>query len=256
MDKKRKLDPSYFDFYFNYLQSLDRLGCRVLHLGCGWDKHGVKMKFKHARVVSLDMDKIALGRNPNALKVAGDACRLSFQKESFHSIICEDLVEHIKAPLEMLKEIHFLLKKGGQFLFVTPNRWSYISVAATMTPLAFHRWYNRLRGLRQEDIYPTFYKLNSYGKIKKEAHRLGFLIKELQVLTGVPAYFNFSKILTAMVRPLHYLIRFSPARRQLGINIFAVLEKKDLQNNNQINRAQGGEKPPGERARKWEGKNE
>jgi SAM-dependent methyltransferase len=54
-----------------------------------------------------------------------------------------------------------VLKPGGVFISLTPNRWHYVATVASVTPLAFHRWVNRHRGRSEEDTFPTTYKLNT-----------------------------------------------------------------------------------------------
>lgn len=217
----------YFDIYFEYLEKIDNKSTRILHLGCGWDKRNIKDKIKFAGLYSMDIDSGAVIKNRNCLKVCGDGHHLPFKDESFDYIICEDFIEHIEFPEKLLKELHFVLKKNGEFVFVTPGGWSYIAIVSKLTPLGFHKWYNRKRGVDVNDIYPTFYRFNSKFKIKRKSLKHGFDINIILFITGYPSYFNFSKVLTIIFGYYHYLIsKVKLLNNIFGINIFCVLKKK------------------------------
>jgi len=217
---------SYFKVYFKYLKTIDQKGKRILHLGSGWDKRNIGEKFKHAKLVSLDMDFNALRRNRNSVLVCGNAHTLPFLNEAFDYIICEDFVEHLEFPKLLLSELGSVLKKNGEFIFTTPGGWSYIAIVSKMTPLKLHKWYNRFRNVDTNDIYPAFYRFNSGWRIKKVSRKFGFSIKRLDFVTGYPSYFNFSKILSVIFGIFHYFIsRIEFLNRTIGINIFCVLKK-------------------------------
>lgn len=218
---------SYFDLYFEYLKKIDTKSTKILHLGCGWDKRNIKDKIKFSKLYSMDIDSEAVRKNRNDFKVCGDGHYLPFLQGSFDYVICEDFIEHIEFPEELLKELRFNLKKNGEFIFVTPGGWSYIAIISKLTPLGFHKWYNSLRGVDANDIYPAYYRFNSKFKIKRESLKYGFDIKSIVFITGYPSYFNFSKVLTIIFGYCHYLMsKVNLLNNIFGINIFCVLNKK------------------------------
>ena len=218
---------SYFGYYFEYLQKIDVENKKILHLGCGWDKRNIKDRIKNARIYSLDIDFKALKKNVNSFKVCGDAHCSPFKNESFDSIICEDFIEHVEFPDLLLSQISLLLKEKGEFIFTTPGGWSYVSIVSKLTPLRFHRWYNKIRGVDLNDIYPAFYRFNSKYRIKKESGKYGFSVEKIEIITGYPSYFNFSKTLTLIFGLFHYFIsKIKFLNNIFGINIFCVLKKR------------------------------
>ena len=97
---------------------------RVLDVGCsighfletarkhGWDAIGLELNEKatrHAReVLGLDVRR-------KTLEKAG------FEPESFDAVTMWGVVEHLKRPVDTLKEVTPLLKPGGVFLTFSPN---------------------------------------------------------------------------------------------------------------------------------------
>ena len=236
MDKNKRIgfidaffknQDSYFDCYFNYLKKIDLKGNKILHLGSGWDKRNVKELFLNAEIFSLDIDYIALNRNKNSLKVCGDAHSTPFLSGVFDHVICEEFIEHVEFPDRLLPELLRILKNGGEFIFTTPGGWSYISVISKLTPLGFHKWYNRIRGVDINDVYPAFYRFNSGFTIKRRSIKNGFEVKEIKYITGYPSYFNFSKILTTIFGIFHFIVsKINFLNNLIGVNIFCVINKK------------------------------
>ncbi len=222
-----KGQKSFFSYYFEYLEKIDLKGKKILHLGSGWDKRNIRSRIKNADLISLDIDYPAIKRNINTYKVCGDAHSFPFKKESVDYIICEDFLEHVKDPAQLLKQIFFSLKRGGGFIFVTPGGWSYIAIVARLTPLGFHKWYNRIRGVDESDVFKTYYRFNSIYRIKRESVKSGLFPEKIVLITGYPSYFDFSKILTVIFGFIHYFIsKIVFLNRLIGINIFCVLKKR------------------------------
>ena len=222
-----KENRSHFDLYFEYLKQIDKDGAKILHLGSGWDKRKIMDRIIKASLYSLDMDMSAIRKNTNLLKICGDAACIPFKKCSFDYIVCEDFVEHIGDPFALLEEIKYILKDNGKFIFVTPNGYSYISVISRLTPLGFHKWFNKIRGVDESDIYPSYYRFNTKRKIEKVLAESKFEMEEIEFVTGYPSYFNFSRILTIIFGYCHYLIsQVKIFNNTIGINIFCVLKKK------------------------------
>ncbi|MFH0790113.1 MAG: class I SAM-dependent methyltransferase [Candidatus Omnitrophota bacterium] len=54
-------------------------------------------------------------------EVCSDACRMPFSKESFNTVFSNSVIEHIPDLDSLLKEVVFVLKPGGQFMFTVPS---------------------------------------------------------------------------------------------------------------------------------------
>jgi len=222
-----KGQKSFFSYYYEYLEKIDLKGKKILHLGSGWDKRNIRNRIKNADLISLDIDYPAIKRNINKYKVCGDAHSFPFKRESLDYIICEDFLEHVKNPAKLLEQINFVLKNDGEFIFVTPGGWSYIAIVSRLTPLRFHKWYNRIRGVDDSDVFQTFYRFNSVYRIKRKSVKSGLFPEKIVLITGYPSYFSFSKILTVIFGFIHYFIaKIGFLNRLIGINIFCILKKK------------------------------
>lgn len=81
---------------------------RVLDVGCG------EHKIIH-EAIGLDL------HHYKNIDIISDAENVPFSNESFDSIAMLEVIEHLKNPEKALKEIHRVLKKGGQIIISTPN---------------------------------------------------------------------------------------------------------------------------------------
>jgi ubiquinone/menaquinone biosynthesis C-methylase UbiE len=102
-------------FHFQHVSAL-RAGSRVLDLG--GKKTGKRGLFDiesyDVQVVFANVDELA---KPDTV---ADAVRLPFASDRFDAIICSELLEHVPDPRIVVREIHRILKPGGQFLACVP----------------------------------------------------------------------------------------------------------------------------------------
>ena len=117
---------------------------------------------------------------------------MPFDDNYFDIIFCNNVFEHIEFPDKVLSEIFRVLKKEGCFLFKTPNKFHYMPLIASITPLWFHKIYNSIRGREMEDTFPTHYKLNSKKDIKNELNKYGFKNTTIKLKEGRPEYLRIS----------------------------------------------------------------
>lgn len=97
----------------------------VLDLGCGAGNVSALYREKGCRVVGLDISENAI----ELAKKQGIEARewdlnkmpLPFREESFDVVILSDVLEHIVAPISLLKEIKRILKRGGKLIISVPN---------------------------------------------------------------------------------------------------------------------------------------
>ena len=67
-------------------------------------------------------DKYTAPRNPHADIVVADAnFTLPFRDAAFEVVYMVHVIEHLHRPLDCLKEVRRILKKGGRLILVTPN---------------------------------------------------------------------------------------------------------------------------------------
>lgn len=165
----------------------------MLDLGAG-SGYVKEMNFRNEvrEVTGIDLDP-GISENPFLHRfVRGSVYDLSgFEKDKFDVIICNSVVEHIEHPEKFVAELSRVLKPGGYFLAKTPNRNNYMPLAARLTPLSFHKWYNKKRGRPEEHTFPTYYRLNTPRTVKKYFSKEVFENARIETFEGPPSYLRF-----------------------------------------------------------------
>jgi len=148
-----------------------------------------------ARVVGADLDPEVMD-NPelDEAHVINLDNTLPFEDNTFDAVLSDWVLEHVSAPDQFLREVHRVLKKGGVFLFRTPNSWYYVAIIAKLTPDWFyHLGSGFARGFPPEghDPQPTYYRLNSRKTVYAEGSKAGFERIELRTWEPEPRYLLF-----------------------------------------------------------------
>ena len=186
-------DALYRDLIDKYLKS----GGRLLDAGCGRYLKFCKEWAGRAEVVGVDLEtKLETSNRDSPYGVRGDLSHLPFPSGCFDLVISRHVVEHLEEPPLVFREFHRVLKPGGKVILLTPNKWDYISVFASLTPYAWHRaMVSRIFQVSEDDVYPTLYRANTLSKIKKELQSAGLNEKELRAINHYPAYLMVSPVL-------------------------------------------------------------
>jgi SAM-dependent methyltransferase len=119
-----------------------------------------------------------------------------------------------------------VLRPGGHFIFLTGNLWDYAALVAQAVPNRFHPWIVRkTQGRAEADVFPTAYRTNTFGAVKRWAGQSGFEIASFGYLGQYPAYFMFNGFLFLLAAGYEKLLRKVEALRFLRGWIFVVLRK-------------------------------
>src|SRR6185295_12298958 len=119
-----------------------------------------------------------------------------FAEACFDACVSNYVLEHVEDPIAHLSEVGRVLRPGGIYLFRTPNRYHYVTLVSRLTPHWFHRAVShRLRNLPEDahGPYPTYYRVNSRGAIRRAAAQTGLRIRELRMVEKEPAYGMLSR---------------------------------------------------------------
>lgn len=87
-----------------------------MDIGCG----GGSYTSKPHGTINLDIGKPNRGV-PNFIQADGQC--LPFKDNVFDKVYCLQVIEHTGSPLQLVKEIHRVLRAGGTMLLTTPNSW-------------------------------------------------------------------------------------------------------------------------------------
>lgn len=114
-----------------FLDSLPERPGRLLDIGCGY---GFFLKMAHERgweAVGVDLDPKGIAHAKERLQVnavLGDLREVHFPDGSFDLVTLWNVVECVPDPLDLLLEIHRVLKNDGRVFIRTPNAvWQYLS---------------------------------------------------------------------------------------------------------------------------------
>jgi SAM-dependent methyltransferase len=178
------------------------------------------------RLCGIDPDAVILTNPHLDIPKLGSGESIPFQDESFDLVFANNLLEHLRDPNAVFREVCRVLKPGGVFVIKTPNRFHYVAILARLTPLRLHKWFNRLRGRSESHTYSTKYRANSLGALSRLAAAGDFKIEEMNLIEGRPEYlrrfwpaYAFGILYERLVNSISFLSRFR-------VVIIAVFRKK------------------------------
>jgi ubiquinone/menaquinone biosynthesis C-methylase UbiE len=189
------LVPGLQNAQFAYRAALEnKLSAHVkwLDIGCGrrlfppWMPNAEEAEAQIGKTVGtifgIDPDLASLADNRFVtFRVAGNSCLLPFANNTFDLLSANMVVEHVAQPEDLLSEAYRVLKPGGTFLFHTPNFQSYATLLAHLIPDAIKvGLIGYIEGRKQEDVFPTLYRMNTPGRIKTLATAAGFNLVDVR----------------------------------------------------------------------------
>lgn len=137
------------EVYADLVRSHLRPDSRLLDVGCG--RGGLVEQLAHplTQIVGVDPDWLSLKEHRLGLpRAAAISQALPFAPHSFDLIFASWVLEHLAHPQADLTEIARVLKPGGVFVFITPNRRHPL--------VGMNRWLARFARL-QDKLVETLY---------------------------------------------------------------------------------------------------
>jgi SAM-dependent methyltransferase len=123
---------------------------RTLDVGCGQKPY--QNSFFSSAAEYIGVDYLTDRSRPD---VVGSATDLPFADQTFDTVVCTEVLEHVPDPLKALMEMNRVLKESGKLILSTPMYWPRHEV-----PYDFFRYpYDGLlslasrSGLNIEEIY-------------------------------------------------------------------------------------------------------
>ena len=211
--------------FINKVQLAAKDNFVILDLGAGaGELNRYNLKEQGRKIYGIDLDPRIAHNKTLDLGVLGNGDRLPFKDGSFDLIFCIYVLEHIENPELFAKEISRVLKPGGNFMALTPNKYHYVPLIAKLTPTSFHKRLNQKRGRAQENTFETFYKLNSNKDFKKYFSN-NFHSCKLDFLEVRPNYLLFSLILFFLGFLYEKIVNSSNLFDNFRVNIIANVSK-------------------------------
>jgi ubiquinone/menaquinone biosynthesis C-methylase UbiE len=164
---------------------------RWLDLGCGhkvlpeWRSDQEKeLTSRASQLVGVDYDMQSLRCHESITQlVRADISHLPFRDDSFELLASNMVFEHLREPDVQLQEIRRIMKPGGELIFLTPNTAGYTTILGRLLPEWLKSKVIRFtEGREEDDVFPTFYEINSPRKIERAIERSGMRRKEIRLI--------------------------------------------------------------------------
>ncbi len=181
-----------------------------LDIGCGRricadDALNAELPRRAHMAVGCDRDAHLSRHSSIEHLVLCDASALPFRDGVFSVVTASMVVEHLEDPQQVFDEVRRASRCGGRFIVFTPNRFNYAMLVAAATPYRFHLLWKKLthyvaRGEWrdfEDDVFPTWYRANSVGRLRRLLGRCQFREERLEYL---PLAHSFG-----FIRPLYAL---------------------------------------------------
>jgi ubiquinone/menaquinone biosynthesis C-methylase UbiE len=156
----------------------------ILEVGCasGSITIHVSRNSPKSQVVGMDIDKVAVRQARRATRhlnllnthyIVASATHFPIRSSAVDCILCQEVIEHIPSPAQVLAESGRVLNATGKILLTTP-----ITKVAPLSPDWFE---TRLRGsLSIDEFAMHLYRFNP-NSLTRSIERNGFEIKQIQL---------------------------------------------------------------------------
>lgn len=93
----------------------------VLDAGAGDGRYRAEMA--HTRYVGIDLTVGDPRADYSQLDVLGDLTQLPFQTDTFDAVLCTQVLEHVREPKTVLREMNRVMRPGGRLFLSAPQSW-------------------------------------------------------------------------------------------------------------------------------------
>lgn len=157
-----------------------RAARRVLVFGAGRGRREFDLRGPGREVVGVDVTPDVLA-NPHVDRgVVYDGRCLPFPDRRFDLCCTQSVIEHLVDPATTFAELARVLEPGGRLVLKTPNKWFYAMLVSRLVPNRLHAQVIRFAtGRAARDVFPTVYRANTLGRLRRLLAAAGFVEVEL-----------------------------------------------------------------------------
>jgi SAM-dependent methyltransferase len=203
-------------------------GRPILEIGAGPENQTSLFLSGFGELQGVDVSEEVLGNRHLRKAVVYDGKKLPFAAEQFDLCVSDYVLEHIEDTAEHFREVARVLRPGGKYCFRTPNLLHYVAMASHLLPHSVHvKLANRMRGVGPEghDPYPTFYRANTAGQLRKLCRAAGLQIEELRMVEKEPSYGRQGAVFFFPMMAYERAVNGIAALQGFRANIFGVVVK-------------------------------
>jgi SAM-dependent methyltransferase len=166
--------------FYGRINALLRDDMHVLDLGAGRGRQLqtaspmarslLRLQGKVARLSGIDVDAAVLANPGLDDAQVYDGKRIPFGDATIDLVFSDWVLEHVENAALFAGEIDRVLKPGGWFCARTPNSLSFVAIASRLVPNRLHASVLQRvqKGRRRsEDVFPTYYRLNTPRKVRR-----------------------------------------------------------------------------------------
>jgi ubiquinone/menaquinone biosynthesis C-methylase UbiE len=210
------------EFYAALIRDNLRPGQRVLDLGCG--RGGVLEQIGSAvgYPVGLDPDHSSLveHRLPDLPRAAALSDAIPLRDGCVDLVLCSWVIEHLAEPARSFREIARVLRPGGVFIFITPNKLSPAALLNRVLHPLQHRLVPLLYGRDESDAFPVTYRANTRRALDKLADHAGLQLHTFRAIKD-PTYFAIHPLLFRLNALVSNLLPRRMAEHLVGMYVKA-----------------------------------
>ncbi len=189
-------DAHHYPAYFEEIAQRIPAAGRILDLGCGANYQLARFRTPALEVWGSDLQRHPRLDHADWFRLMPPDGTIPFPDDSFDLIATHMVVEHVADPSAFLREVARVLRPGGYFVALTISSLHYVTWIRRLLGLVPHAWTQRLvyrlYGRREDDTFPTYYRMNRPGRIDRHARPAGLERVFLQRY-ACPGYFEFSR---------------------------------------------------------------
>jgi len=225
----RSYDHPY-NIYERKIESVLKNSSTILDAGCGRTAPILsKFKNKAQHLIGVDLEDPIGVHGIRYIK--GDIANIDVPSNFVNLVISRAVFEHVKYPEFVFKEINRILKPNGDFIFLVPNTYDYVSIFSKIIPNKYHQSIvSKTEGRKMDDVFPAYYKANTFSSIKRLCVNHNFSIKSFQWIGQYPSTLMFNSYLFAIGTIYEKLISHFQCLRFLRGWLLVHLIKKNLKN--------------------------
>ena len=222
--------PTSMSVYHDLITRAIEPDMTVLDVGCGrgaispypWHQHS------NVKLWGIDPDPTA-AENPHleSFTLLTDDPNWNLPSGTVDLAIARYVLEHVDDPTAFFRNLSRVLKPGGKFIFLTPNRWHPAMIASHWLPYGLKQRILALtKRAEPHDVFPTWYRLNSARAVKQAAERCGLEIADLRTREIQPCgYLDFSVLGYLASCAYFAAMRATGLQRFFGMTMTGVLAK-------------------------------